>query len=171
MVRHALLANAGVEAAYWEWRAALERVPQAGTPDTNLAVFGSHAFGAMGDAWERTTLGLQTDPMGNLPPPSRLRAAAAQALEEARATGRRFEQAKWDLRARVYDAWLDYADDCLCDYLQASKRAVDALRKQSGLGPDAFLLETRKVYFTEFEGVVREHAKALGKTVTPFDPS
>jgi outer membrane protein TolC len=130
LVRHALLANAEVEAAYWEWRAALERVPQAGTPDTNLAVFGSHAFGAMGDAWERTTLGLQTDPMANIPPRSRLCAAAAQALDEARAAGWRFEQAKWDLRARVYDAWFDYA--LLAERLRVVERNAELIERIVG---------------------------------------
>jgi outer membrane protein, heavy metal efflux system len=108
LVRHALLTSPRVEVAYWEWRSAIERVPQAGTPETTLAAFGSVGLKGEGSVWDRTTLGLQNDPMFNLPPPSRIRARAWKALEEARAAGLRFEQAKWDLRHRVVEAYYDY---------------------------------------------------------------
>jgi cobalt-zinc-cadmium efflux system outer membrane protein len=108
LVRYALLASPQVEVAYWEWRAAIERVPQAGTPGTTLAAFGSVGLKGEGSAWDRTTLGLQNDPMFNLPPPSRIRARARKALEEARAAGLRFEQVKWELRRKVLEAYFDY---------------------------------------------------------------
>ena len=108
LVRYALLHSPTVEAAYWEWRAAIARIPQAGTPETTLAVFGSYGLKGEGSAWDRTTLGLQNDPMFNLPPPSRIQARALAALEEARAARFRFEQVKWDLRRKVLEAYFDY---------------------------------------------------------------
>src|SRR6185369_676971 len=36
LVTYALLLNAEVEVAYWQWRSALEQVPQEGTQKTNL---------------------------------------------------------------------------------------------------------------------------------------
>src|SRR5689334_7277169 len=39
IVEHALLTNAELEQRYWEWRSAIEQVPQDGTQPTNLAIF------------------------------------------------------------------------------------------------------------------------------------
>src|SRR5690242_7370281 len=39
MVRYALLTNAHLEQKYWEWRSAIEQIPQDGTQPTNLVLF------------------------------------------------------------------------------------------------------------------------------------
>jgi cobalt-zinc-cadmium efflux system outer membrane protein len=58
---------------------------------------------------ELTTLGLQTDPMANLPWPGKLSADAKRALEFARAKGFRFDNARRELVMKVHHAWLDLA--------------------------------------------------------------
>jgi outer membrane protein TolC len=55
------------------------------------------------------TLGLGNDPMSNFVLPNKFETAARVALDEARAAGRRFDQARFDLRAKVLTAYAEYA--------------------------------------------------------------
>ena len=108
-LRVAFLANAELRTRYWEWRAALERIPQEGSPP-NAALSFAYLFSDENlSAWDRTTLGLTSDPMTNVPFPGKLALAARRALEEARAAGQRFEAAKFGLQARVLSLYYDLA--------------------------------------------------------------
>ncbi|MEK7271183.1 MAG: TolC family protein [Planctomycetota bacterium] len=110
LLRHALLSNGDLEQRYWEWRAALERIPQEASPKTTLAIsFETMIRGGMGSFLDRTTIGLGNDPMNNLPFPSKLATAGRKALEEARAAGLRFERARFELREKVLSAHADWA--------------------------------------------------------------
>lgn len=110
VLRRAFLADAGLEMAFWEWRAALERVPQESSQMTSPAVSFQYLFeGGEPTAWDRTTLGLMNDPMNSIELPSKRGAAGRRALEEARAAGRRFEAAKFDLQARVLKTWYEWS--------------------------------------------------------------
>jgi outer membrane protein TolC len=122
----AFLRNAGLHARYWEWRAAIERVPQeASFP--NVAVPFSVMFGGGGiTLWDRTTLGLSNDPMSDIPFPTKLSTAGRQALEQARAAGRRFEAAKFQLQAKVRSAYDDLA--LLADSLRIQQEDVELLQ-------------------------------------------
>jgi len=111
LLHHAFLANGDLEAAYFEWKAALARIDvDAGWPNTNLALGYQYAFspGQM-KTWDRSTLSVGVDPMQNLSLPPKVMAKGAIALEEARATGRRFEQAKFALQRQVIEAWFAWA--------------------------------------------------------------
>jgi outer membrane protein TolC len=108
-LRVAFYANAELRARYWEWRAALERIPQDASPP-NPALNFSYLFGGpQMKAWDRTTLGLSNDPMTNLSWPSKLAAAGRKDLEEARAAGLRFEATKFKIQARVLTRYVDLA--------------------------------------------------------------
>jgi len=108
-LRAAFYSSADLHARYWEWRAALERIPQEASPP-NPALNFSYLFNSDNlKAWDRTTLGLANDPMNNLEVPSKLATKGRKALEEARAAGLRFEAAKFRVQAEVLSTYYDLA--------------------------------------------------------------
>ena len=109
LVRYALLTNADVERAYWEWRAALEQIPIDGTEATNLTLNGSLGVTHGRTSLSQATIGAGNDPMADIVLPNKLDASARRALELARAAGKRFHQAQLELRAKVVAAYDDYA--------------------------------------------------------------
>jgi cobalt-zinc-cadmium efflux system outer membrane protein len=109
LVEHALLGNAALEQHYWEWRSAIEQIPQDATQTTTLNVAAGTSITNGHTSLGSNTLTLSNDPMTDIKWPDKLDAAAKQALENARATGRRFFKAKYDLRYKVLKAYYDYA--------------------------------------------------------------
>src|SRR5580704_6081337 len=63
LVRVALLNNAELEQRYWEWRAAIEQIPQDGTQPTNLALSAGTTFSNGALSRQRTTISAFNDPM------------------------------------------------------------------------------------------------------------
>jgi outer membrane protein, heavy metal efflux system len=128
LLRHAFLSNGGLEAAYFEWAAALQRLNiAAGYPNTNVSVGFEYLFS--GDnlkGWDRTSLTFGFDPMQNLSFPTKVLAAGRVAFEEARAAGQRFAAAKFQLQREVLDAWLDYA--LLAEQVRLQDQQVALLR-------------------------------------------
>ncbi len=111
ILERAFLANGELEAAYFDWRAAVERVEAAaGWPNTDLMPSFSYMLssGSM-KAWDRTTVNLGFDASENLQLPIKTRKAAEVALAEARAAAERFRGGKFALQRRVLGAWLDLA--------------------------------------------------------------
>ncbi len=108
-LRRAFAANAELRARYWEWRAALERIPQEASPPNPALSFSYLLGGPSMKAWDRTTLGIQNDPTAMIPLPTKLRTAGERALEEARAAGLRFEATKFRVQASVLTRWVDLA--------------------------------------------------------------
>ena len=106
---YALLSNAELERHYWEWRSANEQIPQDATQTTTLNVAAGTSITNGHTSWGSSTLTLTNDPQTDIKWPDKLDAAAKQALENARATGRRFFKAKYDLRYKVLKAYYDYA--------------------------------------------------------------
>src|SRR5258708_31211131 len=109
LVEHALLSNAELEQHYWEWRSAIEQIPQDATQTTTLNVAAGTSITNGHPSLGSSTLTLTNDPMTDIKWPDKLDAAAKQALENARATGRRFIKAEYDLRYKVLKAYYDYA--------------------------------------------------------------
>ncbi|MGD0464326.1 MAG: TolC family protein [Tepidisphaeraceae bacterium] len=109
LVDYALLANAELEQRYWDWRSAIEQIPQDGTQSTTLNLAAGTAITNGKTSWGTSTLALSNDPMTNIKWPGKMDAAAKQSLENARAAGRRFIKAKYDLRSKVLGAYYDYA--------------------------------------------------------------
>jgi outer membrane protein TolC len=109
LVRRALLANADLERAYWEWRSAIEQIPQDGTQPTNLVLFAGVPITRGSTSFDRTTVTLANDPMADILWPSKPATAARRALEMARAAGLRFQKTRLELRGNVLGAYDDYA--------------------------------------------------------------
>ena len=109
LVEYALLSNAELEQHYWEWRSAIEQIPQDATQTTTLNVAAGTSITNGQTSWGSSSVTLANDPMTDIKWPGKLDAAAKQTLENARATGRRFIKAKYDLRYKVLSAYYDYA--------------------------------------------------------------
>jgi len=132
LLARAFLANGDLEAAYFEWRAALERVEiAAGWPNTGLMPSFSTMFssGSM-KAWDRTTVSLAFDASENLDLPVKTRKAAEAALADARAAGERSRAAKFALQRQVLDAWLDLA--LVEERLRVARTDLELLRVVAG---------------------------------------
>ena len=108
-IRYALLSNADLEAKFFDWKAAIERIPQEASPPGTGAIAFSEVLNGGASLWNRTTLLLQTEPMENLPFPGKLATAGRRALEEARAAGLRFDRARYALEAEVVRAFVEIA--------------------------------------------------------------
>ncbi len=149
LVAYALLTNAGLEQKYWEWRAALEQVPQEGTQKTGLMLTFSSVISHGSTSEAMNSLGLGNDPMNNVVLPSKLEAAATVALELAREAGRRFDQARYELRGDVLAAYADYAlsaelmrlGQANVDLLTLTARVMEA-RAGNGRGSQQELLRS-----------------------------
>ena len=111
LLHRAFLANGDLEAAYFEWKAALARVQMAaGYPNTNLSLGFEYMFSAERmKSWDRSTFSAQPDPMQSLAFPTKVAQAGKRALEQARATGFRFAAKKFDIQRKVLEQYLDYA--------------------------------------------------------------
>lgn len=109
LVRYAWLASPEIEQRYWEWKSAIEQIPQDGTQATNLVAYGNVPITNGSTAFNKTVVTLANDPMADIQWPSKPATAARRALEQARAAGWRFQQAKLDLRQRVLVAYDEYA--------------------------------------------------------------
>lgn len=150
LVEHALLTNAEVEQRYWEWRAAIEQIPQDGTQPVNLALFGGTSITRGRMSLDTTTLSLGNDPMADILLPVKLSAAAQRALDLARAAGMRFRKAQFELRAKVLSAYADFAlsaelirlEQSNAELLQTTTMVVEA-RNRAGTGGQQDLLKSR----------------------------
>jgi outer membrane protein TolC len=110
VLERALYANGEVEAAYFEWAAAVHRIERAGAyPNTPLALDFGAAIRGGGKGFDRTSIGLGFDPMENLAFPTKVYQAAKVATDQAQAAGQRFVAVRLDVQRRVLAAWIDYA--------------------------------------------------------------
>ncbi len=107
-IAHAEVANGGLEAAWQQWRIALEAVPVAAMQDTVPMLGVEHTLDG-GAALDRTGLMLGTDSMANWLLPGRLRDRGDAALQRARAAGQRFAIARLQLARDVATAHVDLA--------------------------------------------------------------
>jgi outer membrane protein TolC len=128
VLQRAFMANGDLEAAYFNWKAAVARVKIAGAyPNSNITLGYSYLFSSENmKAWDRTTLGVGFDPAMSLQWPTKVQAAARVALDEARAKGKRFEAAKFSLQQKVLTTWLDYA--WLAERVRIQAENVDLLK-------------------------------------------
>jgi outer membrane protein TolC len=110
ILQRALLANGELEAAFFDWKAAVERVDAAGTwPNSDVAVGFSYMFSnEQMKSIDRATFSVANDASMNLSLPVKVRQQAKVALEEARAAGARLRVTKFDLQKKVLFAWADY---------------------------------------------------------------
>jgi outer membrane protein TolC len=127
----AFLRNANLHTRYWEWRAAIERVPKDSSWPNVVVPFSVMFSGGAMTLWDRTTLGLSNDPMSDIPFPTKLSTAGREALEQARAAGLRFEAAKFQLQGKVLSAYDDLA--LLAESLRIQRENTELLRLMARL--------------------------------------
>jgi cobalt-zinc-cadmium efflux system outer membrane protein len=117
VLHRAFLANGELEAAYFEWKAAVERIGIASAyPNSNVALGYSYMFSSERmNSFDRMTFSVGFDAMENLAWPSKVQQAGKVALDESRVAAERFRAAKFSLQQRVLTA--------LADYMVLSERA------------------------------------------------
>jgi len=150
LVRRALSANAELEQRYWEWRSAIEQIPQDGTQTTTLAISGAITVNKGRTGAGSTMLTLLNDPMTDIHWPGTLATAAQRTLENARAAGKRFRKAGYELRTKVLSAYYDYAltaelirlEQANAQLLQTTATVVEA-RNRAGAAAQQDLLKAR----------------------------
>lgn len=110
VLQRAFLANGDIEAAYFRWQGAIARIdPAAAWPNSNVMLGYSYMFsGERMKAFDRMTFSAGFDTMENLTLPLKAEQAGRIALDEARAAGERFRDAKFELQRRVLVAWAQY---------------------------------------------------------------
>lgn len=110
VLRRALLANGELEAAYFEWAAAVARIDQAGGyPNTALSLDIEQMIGSGSTFGRDTSVTIGPDPMENLAFPPKIYQAGKVATDDARAAGKRFLAKKLQIQSQVLSAWMDYA--------------------------------------------------------------
>ncbi|HMB96420.1 MAG TPA: TolC family protein, partial [Tepidisphaeraceae bacterium] len=109
IVEYALLNNAELQQHYWEWRSAIEQIPQDATQTSTLNIAAGTSITNGHTSWGSSTVALANDPMTDIKWPEKLDAVAKQTLANAKAAGQRFIKAKYDLRNKVLSAYYDYA--------------------------------------------------------------
>lgn len=111
LLRRALLANGDVHAAWYEWKAAVERVRGASAwPNSNVSLGYSYMFSDESvKSFDRSSFTAGFDAMENLAFPGKTMASGRVALADARAAGERFRAAKFKVQRELLEAWLDLA--------------------------------------------------------------
>jgi outer membrane protein TolC len=110
VLRRALLASGELEAAYFEWVAAVARIEQAGGyPNTALSIDFEQMIESGTTFGRDTTVTIGPDPMQSLAFPTKVYQAGKVATDDARAAGKRFVARKLDVQRQVLGAWSDYA--------------------------------------------------------------
>lgn len=111
VLRRAFLANGDLEAAYFNWKAAVERIDIASAyPNSDVSLGFDYMFsGARMKSFDRGTFTAGFDSATNLTLPVKAAQAGKVALDEARAAGERFRVAKFELQRTVLRTWADYA--------------------------------------------------------------
>jgi outer membrane protein, heavy metal efflux system len=135
VLRYAFLSNARIEQAFFEWKMALERVPQVSSLDDPRFSFDYLFSKEKMSRWDRTTLGASQV----IPFPGKLEKAGQIALQEAIAARRRFEDAKFMLQADVIEAYqellrIDAAIDIAGENVSLLKDAYDTTRQLLAAG-------------------------------------
>jgi cobalt-zinc-cadmium efflux system outer membrane protein len=111
VLSRAFLTNGELEAAYFEWKAALARIDQAAVwPNSNVAISFGYMFSPDNiKTWNRTTITAGFDPAMDLSLPTKARAAGKVALEAAKEAAENFRTVKFGIQRKVLSAYLDLA--------------------------------------------------------------
>ncbi|WP_319588764.1 TolC family protein [uncultured Desulfobulbus sp.] len=108
-LEYAFNASGEIEASYREWRAALERIPQAGAladPKLDFSfLFDAANLGSFTGILNSVRIMASQE----LPAKGKREAKASQALAEAQAAGEKFRAARFALQKRVVQAYADLA--------------------------------------------------------------
>ncbi len=111
VLHRAFLANGDLESAYFDWKAAVERIGIASAyPNSNVSLGYSYMLSSERmNTFDRMTFSVGFDSMENLAWPTKVQQAGKVALDEARVSGERFRAAKFELQKRVLTTLAEYA--------------------------------------------------------------
>jgi outer membrane protein, heavy metal efflux system len=173
LVKHALLVNPELEQRYWEWRSTIEQIPRDGTQPTNLVLFAGIPITNGSTAFKRTTVTAANDPMADILWPDKLTTAARRALENAKAAGGRFEKARYELRAKVLNAYYEYAltatlirlEQQNTQLLETMARTTEA-HNRAGTAGQQDLLKARNEVDLSKNDLANMQAQLLGQRAT-----
>jgi len=150
LFHYAMLNNPGVEQAYWQWQAAIEQIPQAGTEMTVPMISGNPALENGGFSAANTTLGLSNMTSSDIRWPSKPAADAQIALQQARAAEWNFFSTSYTLRRDVRDAWFNYVQTSILLHLYQRRALLgDSLQSimqsevESGSGSTSDILSAQ----------------------------
>lgn len=141
VLQRAFLANGDLEASYFEWKAAVERIEMASAyPNSNVQVGYSYMFSSEKmKTFNRQTFSLGFDPSMNVSFPTKVQRQGRVALDEARAAGERFRIAKFDLQRRVLAQWADLRmleakGNIQREQVGLARQFIDAVRAKAQAG-------------------------------------
>ena len=127
VLMRALLANGELEAAYFEWAAAVARIQRAGGyPNTALSINFQQMIESGTTLGRNTTVTVGPDPMESLAFPPKVYQAGKVATDDARAAGKRFLAKKLFVQRQVAVAWLDFA--LLAERLRIQRENLSLLK-------------------------------------------
>lgn len=129
-LQFAFLNNGDLESQYWQWRAAIEQVPQVSSFPRLMLTYDVMFSTENMSLWDRSTVGLGNDSMEAIPFPTKLKTRGKIALENARAAGERFAQMKFLLQQQVRNTWYDIS--FLAEGLRIQQENVALLTMISG---------------------------------------
>ena len=109
LVHYALRNNPQVQQYYWQWRVAIENIPQAGTQTTTLMLNAGTLLSRGAASFANTTAGVANMGSADIQWPSKLSADAQAALLRAVAAQWNYQSTRFALRRNVLDAWYGYA--------------------------------------------------------------
>lgn len=108
LVHYALRNNPQVQQYYWQWRVAIENIPQAGTQTTTLMLNAGTLLSRGSASLANTTAGAANMGSADVKWPSKLSADAKAALLRAVAAEWNYRSRCFALRRNVLDAWYGY---------------------------------------------------------------
>lgn len=153
LVERALSFNGEAEAAWQQWRAALERVEQASAwPNSKLAIGSSFNFPSNGASTaDRIGLVAAFDSMENLAFPSKTKKAGEIALADARAARDRFVAVQLMLRRRVMEQWAAYGLAAADHQTALALRELDRLENELAANDVAVGARASRSLETQFD--------------------
>lgn len=136
VLRRAFYANGDLEAAYWEWRAALARVDaSAAWPNSNIQLGFDYMFssGRM-KTFDRISGSAGFSSGAPLMMPFKVSKAGEIAFQQALGARERFADAKFSLQQKVLSSWWDYA--LMAERIRIEQDNVALLKMISDLAAD-----------------------------------
>lgn len=137
VLRRAFLVDGELEAAYHEWRAAIDLIDVASAyPNSNVELGFEYMFSSERmKSFDRTTLSAGFDGSMNLSFPTKVEQAGKVALAEARVAGERFRAKKFEVQRRVLFAWAEYHERAArISLMEQDLKLLDAVTQAAAAG-------------------------------------
>lgn len=133
VLERAFLVNGDLEAAYFDWRASLEKVrSDSEYPNSNMMLGYGYLFSKENmKSFDRSSFSLGFNPMVNLSFPSKVALSGKLAFDNALSKGQRITSMKFALQKAVLSAWTEYNGLFLKRNLQREREKLLTLLEES----------------------------------------